>query len=81
MGSNPVQTTARFKFALGSAGRVRLTIIDLAGREVATVMDGPLGAGPHDLHWAPRCAPGVYFARLQADGVNEVVRFARLKSE
>jgi hypothetical protein len=81
VGPNPVQTTAHFKFALGSADWARLTIIDLAGREVAAVMDGPLGAGPHDLHWAARCAPGVYFARLQADGVNDVVRFVRLRSE
>ena len=81
VGPNPVQTTTHFKFALGSAGWARLTIIDLAGREVATVVDGPLGAGPHDLPWAWPCAPGVYFARLQADGVNEVVRFARLGSE
>jgi hypothetical protein len=81
VGPNPVRTTARFKFALGSAGRARLTIVDLAGREVATVTDGPLGAGSHDLQWEARCAPGIYFARLQADGVNEVVRFARLRSE
>jgi hypothetical protein len=81
VGPNPAQTTTHFKFALRSAGRVRLTIIDLAGRETATVMDGPLGAGPHDLHWASPCAPGVYFARLQAEGVNEVVRFARLGPE
>jgi hypothetical protein len=81
VGPNPAQTTTHFKFALGSAGRARLTIIDLAGRDVATVVDGPLGAGPHDLRWASPCAPGVYFARLQADGVNEVVRFARLGPE
>jgi hypothetical protein len=81
VGPNPAQTTTHFKFALRSASWARLTIIDLAGREMATVMDGPLGAGPHDLHWAARCAPGVYFARLQADGVNDVVRFVRLKSE
>jgi hypothetical protein len=81
VGPNPAQTTTHFKFALRSAGRVRLTIIDLAGRETATLMDGPLGAGPHDLHWASPCAPGVYFARLRADGVNEVVRFVRLGPE
>jgi hypothetical protein len=81
VGPNPVQTTAHFKFVLGSAGRARLTIIDLAGREVATVIDGPLGAGPHDLNWAARCAPGIYFARLQANGVNDVLRFARIKTE
>ena len=81
VGPNPVRTTTHFKFALGSAGWARLTIVDLAGREVATMVDGPLEAGPHDLHWAARCAPGIYFARLQADGGNEVVRFVRLKSD
>jgi len=81
VGPNPLRTTARFTFSLRSAGRVRLTIVDLAGREVATVVDGPLAAGRHDLHWAPRGAPGVYFARLQAEGVDEVVRFVRLGAE
>ena len=77
---DPVRSTAHFRFALRSSGWARLTIVDIAGREVATVMDGLLAAGPHDLPWAPRGAPGVYFARLQADGIHDVVRFVRLKS-
>jgi len=81
VGPNPLQAVAHFTFSLRSAGRARLTIVDLAGREVATVLDGPLAAGRHDLRWTSRGAPGVYFARLQAEGGAQVVRFVRLGSE
>jgi flagellar hook assembly protein FlgD len=49
-----------------------LTIFDLAGRLVATLVDGTLDAGTHSAVWDARDgngrsqASGVYIARLQA---------------
>jgi hypothetical protein len=69
-------------FSLGRAGRVRATIHDLQGREVARLADAVLPAGPHVLPWdgrsaGGRAAPGIYWARIvTADGsaVHKIVR-------
>jgi hypothetical protein len=76
---NPARGRATFSFALPQSGRVRLVVIDAAGRVVTTLVDGDVPAGWHEAHWSARAAPGVYFARLEAPGgmrrTARVVRF------
>jgi len=68
-GSNPVTGTPALRFALPHATRVRITVYDISGRQVATLVDGPYSAGEHVATWqAARVGPGVYFARMIADG-------------
>ena len=67
---NPARARARFGFVLPGAGDVRLTVVDLAGRRVATVVSGVLGAGAHEASWNGRgdsgpSRAGLYFARLE----------------
>jgi hypothetical protein len=77
---NPSRTLARFSFTLPTAGRARLTVIDLAGRVVATLADGPLDAGDHQVRWTTPAPAGVYFARLDAPGgLRQVVRVVRFE--
>ncbi len=70
-GPNPFTQETRFTLTLDRAARVRVMLVDLAGRSVARTFDGELDAGPHAFSWAGRrddgsVAPsGVYF--LQAD--------------
>jgi hypothetical protein len=69
---NPSCGEAVVHYALPAPSRVALTIYDLQGRRVKTVMDHQLeGAGPHDVPiglsgWRP----GVYLCRLEADGAH-----------
>lgn len=76
---NPSRASTRFTFTLQSAGRARVSVIDLAGRVVATLVDGPLDAGEHELRWTAPAPAGVYFVRLDTPGgqrhVVRVVRF------
>ncbi len=65
---------SRFHFVLARAAQARLDILDLAGRRVATLLDGRLPAGSHEATWtgagadgAP-AATGLYFVRLQSGG-------------
>jgi flagellar hook assembly protein FlgD len=50
---------------------VRLDIVDVSGRQVITVVDAHVGAGPSEWTWngldasGARTAAGVYFARLR----------------
>ncbi len=70
---NPFRPSTEIAFSLSDAAAsepVRLTIVDLEGRQVASLVAGSLAAGTHRLHWdgatdrGGRAGSGVYFARL-----------------
>jgi hypothetical protein len=64
---NPFNPTTRIRFDLLDAGHVALTVFDLTGREVATLLDGSLAAGAHEVDFAANNLPtGVYLYRLTA---------------
>ena len=78
---NPLSSQGtRLEFSLAEPADVRLSIHDLAGREVARPISGPLQAGLHVLHWSGsddggrRLPPGVYFARLAPVGKHATTR-------
>ena len=67
LGPNPVRHTARLGVDLAEAADVRLDVVDALGRRVATLLDGPRGAGPEAVEWDASALPsGVYVVRLQA---------------
>lgn len=55
-------------FAVPEAGTVRLTVVDVRGREVATLVGSPLAAGHHEACLGGGLAAGVYGVRLEAAG-------------
>ncbi|MFC2149913.1 carboxypeptidase regulatory-like domain-containing protein [Calditrichota bacterium] len=64
---NPFNETTRIGFGLPSNSSVRVSVFDLAGREVAILANDHLQAGHHALNWrAEGLASGSYFLRLQA---------------
>jgi DNA-binding beta-propeller fold protein YncE len=69
---NPTRGPLRARFALPRESRVRLSVIDLQGRDVAVLVDGMLPAGRHEATWNTNAgrpvAAGVYFVRLAAGG-------------
>lgn len=68
---NPVRSDARIGFVLPAAAHVTLRLYDVMGRQVATLVDGSMAAGPHTAEWngtlaGGRSAPaGTYFYRLE----------------
>jgi hypothetical protein len=63
----PGGADAEVHFTLATAGRARLTVVDVAGRRVATLADADLPAGRHRVRWSATGVPaGVYFVRLVA---------------
>ncbi len=80
---NPGRGDQRLAFVLPLAGQVRLTVLDLAGRRLATLADGIETAGEHSVSWSGRDAAGrrapagVYFARLEVGKVERGVRLVR----
>lgn len=72
----PVRGAALVRFALGTSGNARLAVLDLLGREVALLHDGPVAAGETMARFDASALPaGVYVLRLAAAGA---VRTQRL---
>ena len=66
---NPTSGTATIRFALGTAGDVRLAVYDLLGREVARLVDDTRGAGTYTVPFNGADLPaGLYVYRLTAEG-------------
>ncbi|HEX8298670.1 MAG TPA: FG-GAP-like repeat-containing protein [Rubricoccaceae bacterium] len=74
-GSNPARGTTRLAFGLAQPGPARLTLTDVLGREVGVAFDGTVGAGEQTVSVdVAGLAPGVYTARLSAEGAVRSVR-------
>lgn len=80
---NPSRDPVRAEFALPREAHVRLSVIDLQGREVAVLADGTYAAGRHAATWdtntgrAP--AAGVYFVRMVVGGRAWMRRFVHTR--
>ncbi|HUF08495.1 MAG TPA: T9SS type A sorting domain-containing protein [Rhodothermales bacterium] len=69
---NPFSDRTVIQFAVDRPGRVTLTVFDLLGRSVASVVDGELSMGIHRIEFGARhLAPGAYLYRLEAGGRTE----------
>ncbi len=72
--ANPFPAGSSIRFAIERQSRVKLTVFDVRGRLVTTLMDGPRPAGDYTIRWdgkdadGRRLASGVYFVRLSASG-------------
>jgi hypothetical protein len=83
---NPTPGAARLSFVNAAPNaRVRLDILDVSGRLVRTLVNGPLAAGPHELSWDGRAsdgravADGLYFYRMTTDGFTEARKLVVLR--
>jgi hypothetical protein len=82
---NPFREKTVVRFALPTAGRARLSVYDLAGRRVATPVDGLLPAGRHSVVWNGRnqaglpVASGVYFLELTGPPGRQTSRVLHLR--
>ena len=66
---NPFNPSTQITFAIPSDQTVRLTIYNLLGVRVATLIDRAITAGGHTATWDATGMPsGLYFARLEAGG-------------
>jgi flagellar hook assembly protein FlgD len=74
---NPFSPSTSVRFSIREPGRVLLTVYDIAGRLVATILDERRRAGEHSVDWDGRnadgesVAAGVYFCRLTHAGASE----------
>jgi hypothetical protein len=64
---NPFNPTTHIRFSLGRPSNVKLTVYNVLGRKVATLIDSRMAAGSHTfLFDASRLASGLYIYRIEA---------------
>ena len=82
---NPFNPETRIAFTLPSAGMVRLSVYNLAGERVRTLLDQPMPAGTGHILWNGLSDRGIaqpsgmYFARLDAAGTSQTHRMLMVK--
>jgi hypothetical protein len=82
---NPFSSTTSLSFALPKSGPVSLSVYDVSGRLVSTLVNRPMDAGNHQVVWDGRdsggnmVANGVYMLRLQAGGETLTRDMVRMK--
>lgn len=81
---NPCGGITSISFSLPVASRVKLSVYNITGQLVKTLVDGQAGAGHHSVAWNGRdqggqaAATGIYFYRMEAAGADGR-RFAQTK--
>ncbi|MBK8166981.1 MAG: S8 family serine peptidase [bacterium] len=82
---NPFNPQTTIRFALPAAARTTVSVFDLAGRHVRTLVDGDLAAQVHQVTWTGDdeggrpVAAGVYFYEVKGGGHRAVGRMALVK--
>jgi hypothetical protein len=75
---NPMASSTRISYFIGTAGKVSLKVFDMRGRLVRTLVDEARSAGEHSEVWDGRSAggkavaSGVYFCQLAAPGSRDI---------
>ncbi len=68
---NPFNPVTTLRYVVASRGRVTLSVYDVAGHHVATLVDDVVSAGRHEIEWngtdakGNAVASGVYVSRLR----------------
>ena len=77
---NPFNPTTKIKFSLTSPEMVKLTVYNVLGQKVETLIDQRLASGEYTVDFdGSKLASGVYFYRLQAGKFDETREMVLLK--
>jgi len=77
---NPSRGEATLQYSMPVSEHASLVVFDVAGREVARLVDGDMPAGRHQATWRAQGIPGgVYFARFTAGSFTQTRRLLLLQ--
>ena len=77
---NPFNPTTTISFDLPVAGNVSLKVFNTSGKEVATLVNETRSAGYYSVNFnASNLSSGVYYYRLEANGISKVMKMALVK--
>lgn len=77
---NPFNPTTTISFSLENDGFVNLTVFDLSGREVSTLVNKNMNAGSHNVNFdATGLTSGVYFYKLTSGEYSSMHKMVLMK--
>jgi flagellar hook assembly protein FlgD len=77
---NPFNPSTVIGYQLPEAGSVSIQVYDVTGRLVATLVDGMVNAGRHQVRFdAGSLSSGVYIVRMQTSGFLQTQKMILLK--
>jgi hypothetical protein len=82
---NPFHNTMRIQFSLNHDGPVALSIHDVSGRQVKSIVSGNFTKGTYSLNWdgknenGKKVANGIYFYRLKTDNEKIITKSILLR--
>ena len=72
---NPFNPVTTINYKLNHRGFIDLTIYDIQGRKVTTLVDEMQESGAYSINWYPEnCASGLYFCRIVLDRSHVIAR-------
>ncbi len=77
---NPFNARTTIGYGLPTASHISLTIYDILGQKITTLVDAYQPAGEYQINWdAASQSSGIYFYRLDVGGMVETKRMSLLK--
>ncbi len=77
---NPFNQTSVADFYVPSSGIVKITLCDISGRKIKTVISGNFPAGTHSVMIdAGNLASGVYFLRMDTEDLSDIRKIVLMK--
>ena len=77
---NPFNPATTIRFSLPQAGEVKLTVYNLLGQVVTTLVNGYREAGTYNVNWdASNLSTGVYIYRVEANTFSLTKKMTLLK--
>ena len=82
---NPFEAPTLIRYTIAKSGRVRLSIYDVTGSRVRTLVDAVQAAGEHQVEWDGRdvggrpTPSGLYFYRLKAGSWSRTEKVMKLR--
>jgi|GEM_PF-4736550 len=77
---NPFNSITRLNYGLPETGLVSISVYDITGRLIETLIDRRQVAGYHSVTWnAKSASSGLYIVRMKADGFNKVQKIVLTK--
>jgi len=77
---NPFNPTTMIRYDVRKTGHISLSVFDLLGREVTTLVQGTVPAGSYSVAWDATDLPsGIYFCRMEAAGFAQTRKMVLVK--
>jgi hypothetical protein len=77
---NPFNPSTNIRFDLPNAGNVKLTVFDIAGREVGTLINNYYQAGKYEIDFnAEELSSGIYFYRIETPEFTSIRKMILVK--